>query len=78
MPLAASVRNEVSKSLEIYEKRFNHLYLDSIGNVTVGVGHLISSRSQMSTIPMYSTLWKAPSNRATLAEKQAGTDSIQP
>jgi len=76
MPLAASVRNEVYKSLEQFEWRVNHLYLDNKGNVTVGVGHLISSRTEMANIPMYSTQRKAPSNRATLAEKQAEFDNV--
>lgn len=56
-------------SLESYEGKFNFLYLDSNGYVTVGVGHLLASKSAMSEVTMYKTKNGIPMEAASLAEK---------
>ena len=52
MPLSARVRQQVVRKLEAYEGRVNHFYLDSVGKVTVGVGHLIATRSAVAGFDM--------------------------
>lgn len=53
MPLYPYVKQEVLKNLQTYEGRIKHLYLDSVGKVTVGVGHLVSAKVGMAALPMY-------------------------
>lgn len=78
MPLSAKVRTEVSKNIENYEGRIPHLYLDTVGKITVGIGHMIPNKTSMSTVKMYK---KSSSNNssvlATMAEKHAEYDSIK-
>ncbi len=50
MPLSPDVKIEVAKKLDENEGRIDHLYLDSVGRVTVGVGHLIPTRTAASSI----------------------------
>lgn len=38
MPLSSIVKMDVNKNIEKYEGRIPHLYLDTVGNVTVGIG----------------------------------------
>lgn len=70
MPLKISVKTMVQKKLEEYEKRYNHMYLDSKGKVTIGVGHLIANKSTVATIPLYNTKNNQPTTPASLKEKQ--------
>ena len=53
MPLNAKVKTEVIKNTENYEGRVSHLYLDTRGLVTVGIGHPIPNKSAMASIPLY-------------------------
>lgn len=76
MPLASDVKSEVAKKIEQYEGRFNHLYLDTKGKVTVGVGHLISSRNAIATVALYKVKNGLPFQVASLIEKQAEYDKI--
>lgn len=41
--LTAQENQTLIKKLELYEGRVSHMYCDTDGNVTVGVGHLLSS-----------------------------------
>ncbi|MBL1259292.1 MAG: hypothetical protein COB33_002025 [Thiotrichaceae bacterium] len=74
MPLAANIKSEVMKRIEQYEGRFNHLYLDTKGKVTVGIGHLVPNRNAMATVMLYKLKNKVPFQAASLAEKQAEYD----
>jgi len=77
MPLNAIVKTEVIKNTEKYEGRIPHLYLDTRGFVTVGIGHLIPNKAAMVTVTMYK---KGANNVlvvASLAEKQAEYDTIK-
>lgn len=76
MPLIPSTRATVSRKLEEYEGRYNHLYLDSVGKVTVGVGHMIPSRASMATVLLYTMKGVLPGAPASLAEKQAEFDLV--
>jgi GH24 family phage-related lysozyme (muramidase) len=77
MPLTLIVKSEVSKNIERYEGRIPHLYLDPVGKITVGVGHMVPNKSSMATVKMY----KKGSGRslalASLPEKQAEYDAIK-
>lgn len=76
MPLDPDVRSEVTRKLEEYEERVNHLYLDSVGRVTVGVGHLVSNRNAVRSINLYRLQNNVPTQLATLPEKQAEYDNV--
>ena len=76
MPLNAKVKAQVVKNTEKFEGRVPHLYLDTVGKVTVGIGHLIPNKSTLVKVPMYK---KGKSNSlvlATLIEKNAEYDAI--
>src|SRR5690554_2588275 len=77
MPLNATVKTEVIKNTEKHEGRVPHLYLDTRGFVTVGIGHLIPNKSAMASVPLYK---KGANNvlvLASLAEKHAEDDTIK-
>ncbi|WP_043315919.1 hypothetical protein [Microbulbifer sp. HZ11] len=76
MPLNPAIKHTVAKKLEEYEGRYNHLYLDTVGKVTVGIGHLIPDRHAITTIPMYNTQNGIATTPATTAEKQQEFDHI--
>ncbi len=76
MPLSTVVKTEVSKNIEKYEGCIPHLYLDTVGKVTVGIGHMVPNKIAMSTVTMYK---KGANNLlvlATLAERHAEYDVI--
>ena len=77
MPLNAQVKTEVSKNIEAYEGRIPHLYLDTVGKVTVGIGHMIPNKVAMASVPMFK---KGKNNllvAASLAEKHTEYDTIK-
>lgn len=78
MPLSTIVKTEVSKNIEKYEGRIPHLYLDTVGKLTVGIGHMVPNKVAMNTIAMYK---KSADNNllvlATAAEKHAEYDAIK-
>ena len=76
MPLSSNIRLELVKKIEQYEGRFNHLYLDTKGKVTVGVGHLILNRNAIATVTLYKLKNKLPFQAASLSEKQVEYDKI--
>lgn len=76
MPLNTKVKTVVEKKLEEYEGRYNHMYLDSKGKVTIGVGHLIANKNAVSTLTLYTVKNKLPSTAATLKQKQDEYDAI--
>jgi GH24 family phage-related lysozyme (muramidase) len=76
MPLQPSVKQQVVKKIEEYEGRINHFYLDSLGKVTVGIGHLVASKAGVSSITMYTAGNNLPARSASLQDKQAEYDHI--
>lgn len=70
MPLQPDVRREVTKKIEEYEGRIDHLYLDSVGKVTVGVGHLIPNRLATASIKLHKAVNGLPTQPATPKEKE--------
>lgn len=76
MPLTSSVRHAVAIKLEEYEGRYSHLYLDTVGKVTVGIGHMIPDRHSIAVVPMYTIQNGIPSAPATTAQKQHEFDQI--
>ncbi len=76
MALKSSVRTTVEKKLEEYEGRHNHMYLDTKGKVTVGVGHLIANKAAVAFVTMYTVKNKLPSSMATMKQKQDEYDTI--
>lgn len=76
MALDQSVKLEVVKNIIKFEKEINHFYLDSVGKVTVGVGHLIPNKLAVSAVTMHKLVNKMPGALATLQEKQKEFDVI--
>ena len=76
MALRADVKKDVAKNIEKYEGRFEHIYLDTKGKVTVGVGHLISNRGAMAMLVFYKTKNNLPTTIAPTQEKQAEYDAV--
>lgn len=76
MALDQAVRTEVVANIKKFEKNINHFYLDSVGKVTVGVGHLIPNKMAVSAVVMYKLINKLPGTLATLQEKQKEYDTI--
>lgn len=76
MPLKNTIQTTVQKKLEEYEGRYNHMYLDSLGKVTIGVGHLIESRSAVSGIILYHTKNTIPTSLASIKDKQDEFDNV--
>lgn len=71
--ITSKERRILRSSLEKYEGRINHLYLDSKGYVTVGVGHLISNTGQAQKLS-FRTVKNLP---ATAAEIKADYDAVK-
>ncbi len=76
MGLNADVKKEIKKKLIQYEGKVNHLYLDSEGNVTVGVGHLVKNRGAVASIVLCKTKNSVPAKIASLKEKQNEYDAV--
>jgi len=76
MAISATTRTTLQVNLEKYEGYLPHLYLDTKGKVTVGVGHLIANRNAMSGVTLYKTQNKKLTQAATLQEKLAEYDNI--
>lgn len=76
MPLAVNVKSDIVKKIEQYEGRFNHLYLDTKGKATIGVGHLIPNRIAIAAVMLYKLKNNSIFKVASLAEKQTEYDNI--
>ena len=76
MPISAATRSTLQENLEKYEGHLPHLYLDTRGKVTVGVGHLVTNRNAMANITLYKTQNDEPTQEATLEEKITEYDTI--
>lgn len=71
--ITSTERLLLRSKLEKYEGRINHLYLDSKGYVTVGVGHLLSSATQAQKLT-FRTVKNLP---ATAVEIKADYDAVK-
>lgn len=76
MPLDETVKQAVIKKLEEYEGRVNHLYRDSKGNVTVGVGHLIPNKTAVAALRLYTLTNNVATTLATKEQKEAEFETI--
>lgn len=76
MSLCARARARIRPHIEENEGRVPHLYLDSEGYVTVGVGHLVPSRDAVCDVPLYHQRNGRPTREATCAEKKADYDRV--
>lgn len=76
MAIPEKIRTIVQKNISNYEGFINHLYLDTKGKVTVGVGHLISNKNAVSGITLYKVKNKILTTPATLQEKMTEFTNI--
>jgi hypothetical protein len=64
---------ELKTKIELYEGNIEHMYLDSNGFVTVGVGHMIPNASHAAGLTFYVTKTAVP---ATDDQKKAEYEAI--
>jgi len=76
MALSQVVKTEVVANIIKYEKKISHFYLDSVGEVTVGVGHLVQNRNAVGNLVMYKVVNNFPTTLASLADKQKEYDAV--
>jgi len=76
MPISTETRATLKKHLTLYEGNFKHLYLDTKGKVTVGIGHLITNKNAMSGVTLYKVKNNLLSQPATLQEKMTEFTNI--
>ncbi len=69
MALTTETSATLQKNLAKYEGHINHLYLDTKGKVTIGVGHLIANKNAMSGVTLYKTKNNLLTQPTTLQEK---------
>jgi len=72
--LTANDKKLLRKKLDAYEGTIPHMYLDSNGYVTVGIGHLISSVSNAQLLPFVDT---KTSKKATTVEIKTDYDNVK-
>jgi len=77
MPFSSETKAKLRNKLEEYEDRIDHLYLDINGFVTVGIGHLVTSKNAMSGVTMYKVQNDVMTSPATLQEKMTEFDNIK-
>jgi len=77
MALKAKTKKKIVAKLKEFEGSVPHLYLDTKGYVTVGIGHLVASRDDMASVIMYTVVNKLPSSLATTAAKKTEYDTIK-
>lgn len=71
--LTAEEKRVLRKNLMTYEGAVDHMYLDTRGNVTVGVGHLIRSAQDAQQLPFH----KRNDTQATASEIQDEFESLR-
>lgn len=66
-------KQTLRKKLDEYEGNISHMYLDSKGYVTVGVGHLLSTLQDAQKLPFMNN----KNIRATVAEIKSDYDNVK-
>ena len=77
MPLKETTKQKVVKKLKEFEGSIPHLYLDTKGYVTVGIGHLIASKGDIGKVVMYTVKNDEADTVATLDDKNLEYDTIK-
>lgn len=78
MSLKDSVKDALIEQLEKLEGRVNHFYLDSVGKVTIGIGHRVVSEDAAAELPLYiPRMFNWWLRRATAEEKRAEYQFVQ-
>lgn len=77
MSISTKTRATLHEKLADYEGYIKHIYIDTLGNMTIGVGHLLSTKYSVSGITLYKTQNKALTQPATLQEKMDEYDIIK-
>jgi GH24 family phage-related lysozyme (muramidase) len=78
MPLKDSVKGALLEQIERLEGRVNHFYLDTVGKVTIGIGHQVASEAAAAELPLYiPRMFGWWLRKATAEEKQAEYQFVQ-
>ena len=65
--ISSQERSLLRKNVEKYEGRVSHMYLDSRGYVTVGVGHLLATLEGAQSLPFFNAD-STPASRQKIAD----------
>lgn len=71
--ISAIEKQNLRNKLEEYEGSIQHMYLDSKGYVTVGVGHLLATLAAAQLLPFYTQAGK----KATTAEIKTDYEAVK-
>jgi len=77
MPFSTETKATLREKLPNYEGYIKHLYIDTLGNVTVGVGHLLPNKNFVSGITLYKSQGKVLTQPATLQEKMDEYEKVR-
>lgn len=78
MSLKDSVKDVLLEQIERLEGRVDHFYLDSVGKVTIGIGHQVTSEAAAAELPLYiPRMFGWWLRKATAEEKQAEYQFVQ-
>lgn len=78
MSLKDSVKDALLEQIERLEGRVNHFYLDSVGKVTIGIGHQVASEAAAAELPLFiPRMFGWWLRKATAEEKQAEYQFVQ-
>ena len=71
VPVTEAVKAKLRKKLEQYEGRVEHMYLDTRGFVTVGVGHMMSSAEEAKKVAFINAASSAQASKKEIEDEFA-------
>lgn len=69
LPLSATLKQQLKIKLEEYEGRVPFMYLDTKGNVTVGIGHLLATAEHAKALPFISKVTAQPADSQQITDE---------
>lgn len=72
--LTASIKQQLDKKLKLYERKIPYMYLDSGGNVTIGIGHMLRTVADAQKLPF---LVDKTNKKATAAEIKDDFENVK-
>lgn len=72
--LSAAIKQQLYTKLKLYERKIPYMYLDSEGNVTIGIGHLLRNVAEAQNLPF---VIDKTNKKATAAEIKDDFDNVK-
>ncbi|WP_351008463.1 hypothetical protein [Shewanella sp. S1-58-MNA-CIBAN-0166] len=69
VPISGSLKVILKKNLEKYEGRVPHMYLDSVGQVTVGIGHMMTDVQAAQKVPFVVSSSRVPATAQQIEDE---------